>query len=268
MSVKKDAGRRSIELQFELPGTPEQVWRAIATGPGISSWFVPSEVEERQGGAVVFHLAPGMDSTGHVTGWEPPHRLAFEEPGWSGEAPPLATEFIIEARGGGTCTVRLVHSLFTESDQWDNEIESMETGWPPFFEVLRIYLRHFAGKPSAFIGLSVAYAGAESAAWEWLTQALKLADAKVGERRSAPDGDAPALSGVIERLDTKPNHHACTLRMDTPAPGVALIGTYKWAGEVKMALSFYCYGDGAKEIAAKEEPRWQAWLEAQGRERT
>lgn len=28
---------RSIELEIEVPGTPEQVWRAIATGPGISS---------------------------------------------------------------------------------------------------------------------------------------------------------------------------------------------------------------------------------------
>ena len=24
--------------------------------------------------------------------WEPPHRFVYEEAGWSGEAPPLATE--------------------------------------------------------------------------------------------------------------------------------------------------------------------------------
>ena len=40
---------RSIELEIEVPGTPEEVWRAIATGPGISSWYVPHRVEEHEG---------------------------------------------------------------------------------------------------------------------------------------------------------------------------------------------------------------------------
>ena len=36
MPVKKEpSGRRSVEAQVEVPGTPEDVWRAIATGPGI-----------------------------------------------------------------------------------------------------------------------------------------------------------------------------------------------------------------------------------------
>ena len=49
MSVKKeDSGRRSIQVEVEVPGSPEEVWQAIATGPGISSWFVPTEFEERR----------------------------------------------------------------------------------------------------------------------------------------------------------------------------------------------------------------------------
>ena len=44
MSVKKEpSGRRSIQVEVEVPGTPEEVWQAIATGPGISSWFVPGK---------------------------------------------------------------------------------------------------------------------------------------------------------------------------------------------------------------------------------
>ena len=43
MSVKKEAnGRRSISVEVEVPGTPEEVWDAIATDPGISKWFVPA----------------------------------------------------------------------------------------------------------------------------------------------------------------------------------------------------------------------------------
>ena len=49
MSVKKEAsGRRSVQVEVEVPGTPEEVWQAIATGPGISSWFVPTEFEEQR----------------------------------------------------------------------------------------------------------------------------------------------------------------------------------------------------------------------------
>ena len=44
---------RSIELEVEVQGTPEEVWRAIATGPGISSWYVPHVVEEREGGTAM-----------------------------------------------------------------------------------------------------------------------------------------------------------------------------------------------------------------------
>ena len=35
MSVKRDtSGRRLVQAEVEVPGTPEEVWRAIATGPG------------------------------------------------------------------------------------------------------------------------------------------------------------------------------------------------------------------------------------------
>jgi len=50
---------RRIELEIEVPGTPEEVWRAIATGPGISSWYVPHVVEEREGGAASASFGPG-----------------------------------------------------------------------------------------------------------------------------------------------------------------------------------------------------------------
>ncbi|WP_287073272.1 hypothetical protein [Mesorhizobium sp.] len=35
MPIKKDeTGKRWVEMEFITPCTPEQVWRAIATGPG------------------------------------------------------------------------------------------------------------------------------------------------------------------------------------------------------------------------------------------
>ena len=52
---------RAIELEIEVEGTPEEVWEAIATGPGITSWFVPATVEPHLGGAVALDFGPGPD---------------------------------------------------------------------------------------------------------------------------------------------------------------------------------------------------------------
>lgn len=35
-SKKNAAGNRSVKAEVDVPGTPEEVWNAIATGPGIS----------------------------------------------------------------------------------------------------------------------------------------------------------------------------------------------------------------------------------------
>ena len=95
MSVKKEAsGRRSIQVEVEVPGTPEEVWRAIATGPGVSSWFVPTEFEEKDGKpvAVKMNFGPGMESRATVTNWDPPRTFTGESAGWTPDMPSIATE--------------------------------------------------------------------------------------------------------------------------------------------------------------------------------
>ena len=67
-------GTRSIRLEVEVPGTPEEVWEAIASGPGITAWFVPATVEGREGGTVTMSFGPGMEESGTVQAWDPPHR--------------------------------------------------------------------------------------------------------------------------------------------------------------------------------------------------
>lgn len=261
MPVKKDAsGRRSVELEFELPGTPEQVWQAIATGPGITAWFVPAKVEERLGGAVAFQMGGGMESSGHVTAWEPPHRFAYEEPGWSGDAPPLASEFIVEARSGGSCTVRLVHSLFTARDDWDDQLEGMETGWTAFFPVLAVYLAHFPGQRAASTGAMGGFPGSYDDAWETVSRALNISGARVGDTRDTAAGGGPSLVGIVQRVSANPRHREVMLRLGQPAPGVALIGTHVWQEKVRVAISLYFYGEDAEAVAARQEPVWQAWI--------
>jgi uncharacterized protein YndB with AHSA1/START domain len=248
MSVKKEAsGRRSVQVEVEVPGTPEEVWQAIATGPGISSWFVPTEFEERDGKpvAVKLNFGPGMESSSPITAWDPPRRFAAESPGWMPGSPIVADEWSVEARGGGICVVRVVHSLFASTDDWDNQLEGTESGWPGYFRILRIYLTHFRGQRSAMMQWMAPAAGTESEAWETLTAALGLKGASAGWSWTAPAG-VPALSGVVE--------HASQ-------PGTAALGAVNFGGQSMVTLSFYLYGDQAAETVARETPLWQAWIQ-------
>src|SRR5437879_10881479 len=200
MSVNKEAsGRRSVQVEVEVPGTPAEVWQAIATGPGVSSWFVPTESEERVGGAVIAHFGPGMDSTATVTAWDPPRRFAAESPDLGPNAPTLATEWVVEARSGGTCVVRVVHSLFASTDDWDDQLESIESGWPAFFRILRLYLTHFRGERCSTFQLMGVAPEPVSKAWDALTASLGLGRATLGQRRNTPGG-VPPLAGVVEAI--------------------------------------------------------------------
>jgi uncharacterized protein YndB with AHSA1/START domain len=142
MPIKKDGtGKRWVEMEFVAEATPEQVWQAMATGPGNTAWFTKTTIEERVGGEIRFDFGAMGSSKGEVTNWEPPRRFGYIEREWSEGAPPVATEITITPHAGGTCVVRMVHSLFTSSDDWDDQMEGFENGWPAFFEVLRTYLK-------------------------------------------------------------------------------------------------------------------------------
>src|SRR5256714_14206424 len=223
MSVKKEpSGRRSIQVEVEVHGTPEEVWQAIATGPGISSWFVPAAFEERDGKpvAVTLNFGPGMESRAVVTAWDPPRMFAAQGEGWGG-SPPIATEWSVEARAGGVCLVRVVNSLFANTDDWDNQLLGTESGWPGFFRTLRIYLTHFRGRRSAIMQFVAPVAGTEAEAWETLTAALGLKGLRVGQRWTAPAG-VPALSGVAEDISQSP--YDALPRLGKPRPGLAGLG--------------------------------------------
>jgi uncharacterized protein YndB with AHSA1/START domain len=254
MSVKKEEnGRRSV--QVEVPGTPEQVWQAIATGPGIGAWFVPTEVDGRIGGTETTHFGAGMDSVSTITEWDAPHRFV-KEGSWGPNAPTVATEWIVEARDGGTCLVRVVHSLFADTDDWDGQLTGVESGWPSFFRILRLYLEHFPGQPSSQIQL-LAMPEA-SGAWEKLEGALNLAGAAPGERRDAGD-NAPPLSGIVESVNADGNPHTL-LRVDQPAPGAVFATSCPAGDKAFVTVSIYLYGDTAAAVVARDESAWTAWM--------
>lgn len=114
---------------------------------------MPSTQDERVGGKAVSHLAPdgSMDSVATITEWQPPHRCTTETTGGPGT---VTTEWIVESQGGDTCVVRVVHSWFADSDDWDSQFEGPAFGWQSFFKIQRVYLEHFAGRRSRLVQLA------------------------------------------------------------------------------------------------------------------
>jgi uncharacterized protein YndB with AHSA1/START domain len=195
MPIKKDeTGKHWVEMEVLVPGTPEQVWRAIATGPGYAAWFVPAEVEPRVGGSLRFDFGQGTTSSGEVTTWKPPLEFGDVERDWCEGAPPVATEITITARSGDRCVLRMVHSLFTSTDDWDSELEGFEQGWLGYFALLRAYLTHFADTPAMSFTARVPAKGDTLSTWQHLCAALQLSGASVGVRLSHRVSSTPAVA--------------------------------------------------------------------------
>jgi uncharacterized protein YndB with AHSA1/START domain len=252
--------QRPLELEIEVPGTPEQVWAAIATGPGISSWIHPTTVEEREGGAFTFDMGMGPQS-GTVTAWEPPHRFGEETAWGGGESMPtttLATEWIVSARSGSTCVVRMVTSGFGTGGDWADEFDGFAESMTTSLQNLRLYLTHFAGQTGTWMKAYLPGHGDRHGTWSQLTSALGLADASVGQHVSTA---GPGLTGTVEHAAEGRWRRDLLLRLERPAPGLAAVSVW---GEVGMVLvQAVLFGDGADVVAAEQEGAWQEWLESQ-----
>lgn len=253
--------RRRIEVEVEVPVTPEQAWAAIATGPGITAWFMPAEVDEHVGGSVVHHHEADMSSSGTVIAYEAPHRFAYEENAEEfapDDGPPvIATEFLVEARSGGSCVVRVVMSGFGEGTAWDQAIDSFTAGWRQALTSLRLYLTHFRGEQVAVVNAGGFAKGEHDAAWEWFTQQLGLPAAPAaGERIATAAFGVPALAGTVEQA----GEHMMTLVLDAPGRGIGLIGAGGAGDQTFVTVRAQLYGPGATEIAAREQTAWKAWF--------
>jgi uncharacterized protein YndB with AHSA1/START domain len=132
-----------IDHTATVPASPEQVWDAIATGPGISSWFVGRT--EIDGDTVRTAFGDNWIPAGHITASEKPARFAHG----SDTAPDgrrIAYEFLIEGRDRSATVLRSVTSGFLPGDDWAGEYEAMSHGTDLFFATLTEYLHHFPGR--------------------------------------------------------------------------------------------------------------------------
>lgn len=235
--------------EAEVAASPEEVWAAIATGPGIDSWFMGhNEVNPGPGGTVrtVFgEYKPELD----ITAWDPPGRFGYR----SGEAPDgrfIAYEFLIEGRGGGSTVLRAVTSGFIPGDDWADEYEAMAAGGDGYFRTLLEYLTHFKGRHA----VPVTAFGPPGTSWERDREALRAA---LGLTGGGAPGDlarfSPAESGLpAEAVVFLATDSAIALRTSG-----ALYRFLRGFGHPLVAAHLLFTGDADPGDAARA---WESWL--------
>jgi uncharacterized protein YndB with AHSA1/START domain len=186
--------------QIEVEASPEEVWEAIATGPGVDAWFMGvNEIEPREGGTTRMTIRGDTAEEATVTAWEPPTRFASRTP----EGPDGAVhafEYIVEGREKGSTVVRWVHSGFL-GDNWEKEYEGLSEGDPMYFDKLRVYLTYFKGRKATPVNVFGPVVPDRDQAWETYRRALGLpGPVSVGDEvRLTPEG-LPVLEGVVDWL--------------------------------------------------------------------
>ena len=267
MSIQKDdQGRPRVETEVEIQATPEAIWKAIATGPGIKSWFMgmESEFDEQVGGEVRTKMGDKMIPIAKVTAWDPPHHFATKGSFAFGPgSPDIGYEWTIVAKGGGKCVLRMVQTLFSEDDAWDTQVGDTKAGWPAFFHVLRNYVERHAEEPSGVVQAMGPVPGEKDEAFERLTAALGITELAKGASVDCKADGVPAISGVIEDV-VHGRSNRIMVRLEKPFVGTGWIGVGPIGGNMTAIVTMYYYGEGAAEGSARDHAQLTEWLQGHG----
>ncbi len=249
---------RSIDMSVEVVGTASDVWTAVATGPGISAWYVPHVVEEYAGGVATasFGSGPEMQVPGRVALWDPPRRILFD--GGEGVGG-LTFDWLVEPGANGTCVVRLINGGFGEGGPWDDQYADMVGGWKLFMTNLQMHLEHFMGQQaSSMLPMTMLPGGRESVWRELLGDLGTDENVAVGDRVVVIANEAQPLAGTVVKSDMG----RLSMLLDSPCAGTALIAAEGGSDHVSVSIWSYLYGADRAEMVATYEPQWQQWLAA------
>jgi hypothetical protein len=168
-----------IGIEVTVAAGPEQVWEAVATGPGVSSWYIGRT--EIDGSTVRTAFGDANMPASAITAADEPEHFAFRTPA-AADGRFQAFEFLVEGRDRSATVLRAVSSGFLPGEDWADEYEAMSYGLSLFFATLVEHLGHFAGRAGTPVTAFGPPVDDWATAWEALHRALGLsASPKAGD---------------------------------------------------------------------------------------
>jgi hypothetical protein len=232
-----------ITREVELPGTPDAVFQAVATGEGNASWLFPSEIAAGEGGET--------SDGGKVLVWDPPNRFTVRAEFPGGGFNQL--EYRIEAQGDGAI-LRYVHSGVFDEAGWDDQYDAVNSHTNFYLHTLGQYLAHFSPRTATYVGggpggINGPEASMTPDAFTKLQSALGVPDgAGVGDNVRLANDD---VDGVIDYRTEN------FLGIRTDEALYRFFGRNAFGGPVGMSI--HHFGDVDPE---KTGASWGAWLES------
>ncbi len=298
--IETEDGGRRVACRVPLPVAPAVVWDAVATGEGISSWFVPCAMEPQVGGRIVQFADPGAPdpttgpeaaaeamltaTVGEITVYTPPAGsvpglFSYAERDWMGEGVPVppwetSCEVVDDGEGGSVLTLR---SGFGSGGQLAKEsVDGSVDGWVQALTVLAHRLTH---RPAdGVVTVDAATDPVEATVpelWARVTAALIAPASGVGGNPG--DGGVVARSGEVGGIVAIGSEASRTLILSAPADGMLELFAFPAGeshedavGRAALAVRVFEYvdapgGDGHPLGAAAVDvtPTWDAprWRE-------
>ncbi len=233
-----------VRGEIAVDATPDQVWEAIASGPGVDSWLMGRTEIDPDNKTSTFEMF-GDTATSAITVGEPGRRYATrEEPNPNGTF--MAFEWLIETRDGGGAVVRFVHSGMLGED-WEAEYNGLSVGDQAYLTKLAVYLEHFAPRTATH---SMFLPGPVTAdPWAAMTAAVGAGpDAADGQPARLTVSGVEPVEGVVEFV-----HSPSFVGMRTDDAMYTLIHGYN---DMTFATAHY-FDDRDRSV---EIEAWQTWL--------
>jgi len=258
----------ALYRRIALNATRAQVWDAIATGPGLSAWFVRYELEPRKGGLARGDFGGGTFSESRVLAYEPGRRIVLGGERVAhdvGAEPEEHTDSLLEfwITSGDDRLKRRSHTVlhfrqrgFPEEDQ-----SVYEAGWTVYFHTLAEYFNHFGAKPAVTTIALVLPPLDREEAFASVVRGLGVDSGfDVGDKMQiTPDGQE-TITGVVDLRMSGPPLEALGIRTDT---GFLRATSNEACG---VMLNRYTYVVDPAPLMARnreENASWQGWLEQQ-----
>lgn len=229
---------KEVVAEITIEADAETVWRAMTDGEELKRWFpLDARVRPGVGGGVWLSWGEGMDWESPIEVWEPNRHLRTADPAPS----KLAVDYFIEGKGGET-VVRIVHSGFG-ADAWEDELDTLNSGWRAFLATLRHYLENHRGEPRTMAYFRHPVVKIErSEAFPRMLAALGVPLVKEGERFSGPlfEGVASVSAAPVNLSGALENR----------GQGFLMIEIEPGRGQCRPSVWVSLYGDAA--VQARE----------------